>query len=275
MSSVSRALALICLVATATACRAVPILRVCADPDNLPWSNDHQQGFENRIANLLATDMGMQVAYVWFPQREAFFRKTLNAGVCDVVMGVPVGMDEAATTRPYYVSSYAFLSRRDRHLRISSLDDPRLQTLKIGVHISGEQDESLPPAEALIRRGIVRNLVGYSIFGNLYETNPAADLIKATVQRQVDVAVVWGPLAGYFARQSPVALDITPITADTKNPELPMAFAIGIGVRRNDEVLLRRLDAELARRKPEIQRLLVRYGIPQVSPAAPAFQGGN
>lgn len=274
MSSVSKWLMIALLAVATTTCRAASVLRVCADPNNLPWSNELEQGFENHIASLIAADMGMQVRYVWYPQGEKFFRRTLDAGVCDVVMGVPAGMEEAATTQPYYTSSYAFLSRRDRHLQIASLDDPRLRTLRIGVHILGEQDDSLPPVHALISRGIVRNLVGYSIFGNLTEKNPSADLIRAVIHRDVDVAVVWGPLAGYFARKSAVPLDVTPIAADPRNPNLPMVFGIAIGVRPRDEALLRHLDAEVARRQPEINRLLTTYGIPQVS-HAPALQGGN
>jgi quinoprotein dehydrogenase-associated probable ABC transporter substrate-binding protein len=262
------------LTAAAALSHAAPVLRVCADPNNLPWSNRQQQGFENQIASMIAGDMGMQVTYVWYSQGEKFFRKTLDAGVCDVVMGVPAGMDEAATTRPYYVSSYAFLSRRDRHLEIRSFDDPRLRTLKIGVHILGEQDDSLPPVHALISRGIVANLVGYSIFGNLNEKNPSADLIRAVVNGDVDLAIVWGPLAGYFAQQSRIPLDVTPIASDPKNPQLPMVFGIGIGVRPQEDGLRQRLDAEVARRQPEIQRLLVAYGIPQVS-AATQLHGGN
>jgi mxaJ protein len=277
MSSASRTLALAAL-ATAVwvpaTCLAAPLLRVCADPNNLPYSNQQQQGFENKIAHMIADHMGLRVSYVWDRQGEKFFRQTLDAGACDVVMGVPAGMDEAATTRPYYVSSYAFLSRRDRHLEITSLDDPRLRTLKIGVHILGDEDDSLPPVHALIGRGIVRNLVGYSIFGHLGEKNPSADLIRAVVNREVDVAVVWGPLAGYFARHSQVPLEVTPIAADPKNPQLPMAFGIGIGVRPRDEGLRERLDAELARCQPEIRRLLVAYGIPQLR-AMPALHGGN
>ena len=150
-------------------------------------------------------------------------------------MGVPAGMEEAVATRPYYFSSYAFLTRRDRNLHIASFDDPRLRTLRIGVHILGDQDDSLPPVHALISRGIVRNLVGYSIFGNLSEKNPAADLIQAVeTDKDVDVAVVWGPLAGYFARQSPVPLEVTPIASDPAHPALPMVFGIGIGVRPRD-----------------------------------------
>lgn len=274
MSSASRFLVVVILATLVTPGHAASLLRVCADPNNLPWSNEQQQGFENRIADLVATDMGMQVRYVWYRQGEKFFRKTLEAGVCDVVMGVPTGMDEASTTRPYYVSSYAFVSRRDRELAITSLDDPRLHTLRIGVHILGEQDDSLPPVHALISRGVVRNLVGYSIFGHLDEQNPSADLINAVVKGDVDVAIVWGPLAGYFAQRSAVPLTVTAIDADPKNPSLPMMFAIGVGVRPRDEVLREKLDAEIQRREPEIRRLLASYGVPQVHPSS-VLRGGN
>jgi len=274
MSSVFKLAALLLVGCTGVTCQASRLLRVCADPNNLPYSNEQQQGFENHLADLVARDMGMQVSYVWYRQGDKFFRKTLDAGVCDVVMGVPSGMDEAASTQPYYVSSYAFLSRRDRHLDIHSLDDPRLRTLRIGVHILGDEDDNLPPVHALISRGIVKNLVGYSIFGRLDEKNPSADLIRAVVDRDVDIAVVWGPLAGYFARASTVPLEVTPIEADPKNPALPMVFGIGMGVRPQDAALRQRLDAELERRRPDIQRLLASYGIPEVRPVA-AVHGGN
>jgi mxaJ protein len=253
---------LLCLAASLP-CLAAPPLRVCADPNNLPYSNDQQQGFENRIADLIAADFGAQVTYFWFPQREKFFRRTLNSGACDVVLGVPSGFDEAATTRPYYRSTYVFISRSDRHLRLESLDDPRLRSLKIGVHVLGEQDDSLPPVHALVSRGIVKNLVGFSIFGNLNEKDPPSDLIKAVADAKVDVAVAWGPMAGYFAKNSDVPLDITPIESDSAHPDLPLAFDIGIGVRANDTELKQKLDAELVRRHREIETILRSYGIPE------------
>src|SRR6185437_9058364 len=116
---------------------AAGTLRVCADPNNLPFSNRAQQGFENHLAALVAKDLGMQLSYFWYPQRQNFFKKTLNAGQCDVVMGVPLGIADASTTAPYYRSSYVFISRRDRNLTIKSMGDPRLRTLRIGVHITG------------------------------------------------------------------------------------------------------------------------------------------
>lgn len=253
-------------------CWAAPVLRVCADPNDLPYSNQQQQGFENHLARMIASDLGSQVSYVWYPQRSKFFQKTLDSGVCDVVMGVPAGMEDVAITRPYYISSYAFVSRRDRHLRITSLDDPRLRTLRIGVHILGDEDDNVPPVQALIRRGMVRNLVGYSIFGHLDQTNPSANLIRAVADKEVDVAVVWGPLAGYFAQKSAAPLDVNPIAADPADPA--MTYSIGIGVRPQDAQLRQTLDAELQRREPEIRKLLASYGIPQVHPTA-AVEGGN
>jgi quinoprotein dehydrogenase-associated probable ABC transporter substrate-binding protein len=247
---------------------AAPALRVCSDPNSLPYSNRQQEGFENRIAELIAKDMGMELSYFWFPQREKFFKETLNSGVCDVVMGVPRGFDEADVTRPYYRSSYVFVSRHDRNLHIDSFDDPRLKTLRIGVHVLGEQDDSLPPVHALTSRGIVRNLVGYSIFGNLAEANPAADLIAAVTKNDVDVAVAWGPLAGYFTQHSAVPLDITPVDRDPMHPDLPFAFDIGLGVREGDSELKQRLDAELVRRHAEIEEILRSYGIPQLDIAS-------
>jgi quinoprotein dehydrogenase-associated probable ABC transporter substrate-binding protein len=269
MSSVIKSILALIVVAASLPCLAATTeLRVCADPNNLPYSNDQKQGFENQLAALIGKDLNMQVSYFWFPQREAFFKKTLNSGVCDVVMGVPAGFDEADTTRPYYRSSYVFISRRDRHLHITSFDDPRLRTLKIGVHILGEQDDSLPPVHAFTSRGIVRNLVGFSIFGNLNEKNPPAELIRSVADGKVDVAVAWGPLAGYFIRQSLVPLEITPIDGDPTLPSLPFHFDIAIGVRAGDRALKESLDAELVRRRATIHKILKSYGIPQFDEAA-------
>ncbi len=250
-------------------------LRVCADPNNLPYSNEQRQGFENKIAELIGHDLNRPVTYFWFPQREKFFKSTLNRGVCDVVMGVPVGFDEAETTTPYYRSAYVFITRRDRGLHISSFDDPRLRTLKIGVHVLGEQDDSVPPVHAFTSRGIVQNLVGYSIFGNLNEENPPADLIKAVANRAVDVAVAWGPMAGYFAEHSSVPLELTPVASDSRNPSLPFHFDIAIGVRQGDTKLREQLDAELIRRHSEIESILRTYGVPQLPLAASQSASSN
>ena len=268
MYSVSKLAVLVALSGSVSLCFALPVLRVCSDPNNLPFSNREQQGFENKIADLIAHDLHMQVSYFWYPQREKFFKNTLNSGLCDVVMGVPSGFEESETTRPYYRSTYVFIARSDRNLRIDSFDDPRLKSLRIGVHVLGEQDDSLPPVHALTSRGIVRNLVGYSIFGNLAEANPASDLIKAVINKDVDVAIVWGPLAGYFTQKSGNALQITPVDGDPMHPQLPLAFDISIGVREGETQLKKTLNGELVKRHDDIQRMLASYGIPQI-PLAP------
>lgn len=268
MSSASKLLLLVASVALGASAGAQQELRICADPNNLPYSNEHQQGFENRIADLIGHDLNRPVTYFWFPQREKFFKSTLNRGVCDVVMGVPVGFDEAEATSPYYGSSYVFVTRRDRHLHITGFDDPQLRTLKIGVHVLGEQDDSVPPVHAFTSRGIVHNLVGYSIFGNLNETDPPADLIRAVADGKIDVAVAWGPLAGYFAKNSRVPLDLTPVTRDARNPTLPFEYQIAIGVRQGDTALKQQLDEELVRRRKDIQNILRAYGVPLLASAA-------
>ncbi len=265
MSSAIKSLALLLSASATLTCADFPALRVCADPNNLPYSNQQQQGFENELAQMIAADFGTRVSYTWFEQRGAFFRKTLDAGQCDVVMGVPAGMERLATTQPYYRSTYVFVSRRDRHLDIHSLDDPRLRQLQIGVHVLGDGDSDLPPVHALTSRGIVRNLVGFGIFGNLDETNPPSDIVKAVADGKVDLAVAWGPMAGYFASHSAVPLHVVPIDPDPSNPSLPLAFDIAIGVRPADRELKQRLDAELNRRRPEISHLLQTNGIPSVT----------
>lgn len=265
MSSATNCLMMLALLCMATPLLAAKDLRVCSDPNNLPYSNEQQQGFENQLASLIGKDLNEPVVYVWSREGGKFFKQTLNAGRCDVVMGVPTGFDEAETTAPYYRSTYVFLTRRSSQLHLTGFDDPRLRTLKIGVHILGDQDDSIPPVHALTSRGIVRNLVGYSIFGHLDETNPAADLVKAVADGQVDVAIAWGPLAGYFAKHSAVPLDVTPIAGDPSLPQLPFHFDIALGVREGDEQLKQQLDAELLRRRTDIQQLLRSYGIPQVA----------
>lgn len=240
-------------------------LNVCADPNNLPYSNAAGEGFENHLAELLAQSMGRKVEYTWWAQRRGFIRNTLKAGRCDVVMGLPSGFDEALTTHPYYQSSYALVYRKDSDYDLQSLDDPRLHDLKIGVHLVGEGIS--PPAEVLARHGIIRNVVGYSIFGDYSEPNPPARLIEAVARGDIDVAVAWGPLAGYFAEQSDTPLEVLPLP-ESGNPTLPFRFDIAMGVRPGDTRLRDKLEALLTQKQPEIHALLRQYGIPLVNAQA-------
>jgi quinoprotein dehydrogenase-associated probable ABC transporter substrate-binding protein len=243
-------------------------LRVCADPNNLPFSNQGREGFENRIAEIIARDLKATLHYTWWAQRRGFVRNTLKAGLCDVIIGVPTSFELAATTRPYYRSSYVFVSRADRHLPVASFDAPALHSLKIGVQLIGDDYANSPPAHALAARGITENVVGFTVYGDYSQPNPPARILDAVVQGKVDVAVVWGPLAGYFASRSPTRLTLQPVSPQIDLPFLPFVFDIGMGVRRGDTALKDELDAIIERRKPQIDAILRRYGIPRVdSPA--------
>jgi mxaJ protein len=252
--------------ASSHAAEEAKALRVCADPNNLPFSNQRGEGFENRLAKIMARELGRKLEYTWWAQRRGFFRNTLNAGRCDLVMGVPSGFEMVLTTRPYYRSSYALVYRKNTDYAPRSLDDPQLRTLKIGLHFIGDDYSNPPPAEALARRGIIRNVVGYSIYGDYREPNPPARLIEAVARGDVDVAIAWGPLAGYFAKRQPVTLAVVPLPAPSEAQALPFEFSIAIGVRKDDEPLRAALDQALVRKRGPIDRLLKQYGVPLVGP---------
>jgi mxaJ protein len=242
-------------------------LRVCADPNNLPFSNRRGEGFENRIADLIARELGANLHYTWWAQRRGFVRNTLRQGLCDVIIGVPAGYDPVLTTRPYYRSTYVFVSRRDQALTLTSLDDPRLPKLKIGVHLMGDDGANAPPAHALSRRGIITNVVGYTIYGDYTEPNPPARLIDAVANGAIDVALAWGPLAGYFSQREPIPLEISAILPPVDPPGLRFVFSIAMGVRKEDVVLRDELDQLIDRRRNAIQKILHEYGVPQVAEA--------
>lgn len=240
------------------------VLRVCADPNNLPFSNQSAEGFENRIVELVAKDMGAKLEYVWWAQRRGFSRNTLEADSCDVWPGVSSELERLGTTRPYYRSIYVFVSRIDRGLEIDSLDDPRLKDLVIGVQLIGDDGANTPPAHALARRGHTENIRGYMIYGNYRDSNPPRRIVDAVADGSVDVAVAWGPMAGFFAQKSAVPLKVTAVEARSGEPELPMAYDISMGVRKNDDALRAELDRILTARRSEIRNILVEYGVPLV-----------
>ena len=261
---------LLSLPAFATACdsareaqASAPALRVCADPNNLPFSNKKGEGFENRIAELIGRDMGRKVTYTWWAQRRGFVRNTLNAGDCDLIMGVPSSFDLTAVTNPYYRSTYVFLTRKDRNLTIRSYDDPILRKLKIGVQLIGDDGANTPPVHALGARGIVGNLKGYLVYGDYRQPNPPSRVVDAVATGDVDVAIVWGPLAGYFAARENVPLEITPVSPQVDLPFLPQVFDIAIGVRRNDKAFRDTLDGILERERKTIDSILESYHVPR------------
>ena len=244
-------------------------LRVCADPNNLPFSNRRGEGFENALAALLARDLGATVRYTWWAERRGFFRNTLKAGLCDVVMGVPTSFEMALPTRPYYRSTYVFLTRRDGGPAVRSFDDPVLRRVRVGVQLLGKDGANTPPAHALSRRGVVGNVRGYTVYGDYRQDSPPARIVDAVARGEVDVAVVWGPLAGYYARRQKVPLTLVPVSPQIDLPFLPFVYDIAIGVRRGEKALRDEIDRVLERRRPEIDAILDRYGVPRVEEVTP------
>jgi quinoprotein dehydrogenase-associated probable ABC transporter substrate-binding protein len=252
------------------AAQALParVLHVVADPNNLPFSNDKLEGFENRLAELIAREMGAKVQYAWRAQRRGFFRHAFQDDGGDVVLGVPTGFDRALTTAPYYRSSYAFVYRADRGLDIKSLDDPALRKLKIGIQLAGDESSGPPPAFALARRGLVDNMVGYSLYGDYTEPNPPARVVDAVANGEVDVAIVWGPLAGYCAKHEAVPLTVVPVSPAVDPPAMRFAFDISVGVRKGGKDLRDEINGILARNRDEVDKILDAYGVPRVDGTA-------
>ena len=184
--------------------------------------------------------------------------------------GVPVTVDRAWNTIPYYRSTYVFVSRQDRDLDIASLEDERLQQLSIGVHLIGDDGANTPPADALAHRGVTGNIKGYMIYGDYRQSSPPSRLIEAVENGEIDIAAAWGPLAGYAAKTSPVSLRITPIEDDGNFAPLKFRFAIAMGVRHGDHALHQQLDEAIAHKRNEIRQLLSLYGVPLVDESKPA-----
>jgi mxaJ protein len=242
-------------------------LWVCADPNNLPFSNAAGRGFENRIAALVASDLGRRVRYFWEPQRRGFIRTTLKAGYCDLVMGVPAGYELVEPTRPYYTSTYVFVSRRDRGLRLHSFDDRRLAHFAIGIQLTGDDYANPPAAQALAARNLAGNVRGFTVYGDYSDTAPQQPIIDAIANGGLDTAVVWGPVAGYFASRSRVPLDVTPVAPSVDWTGLPFTFSIAMGVRRGESAFRAQIDDVIVRRRSDIQAILREFGVPLVASA--------
>jgi mxaJ protein len=238
-------------------------LRVCADPNNLPFSNERGEGFENKLVALVAEELGAEVEYTWRAQRRGFLRETLKAGICDVVPGLPSNLEGVRTTAPYYRSTYVFATRADGPA-IASFDDAQLRTLAVGVQLIGDDGANAPPAHALSRRGLVDNVRGYSVYGDYRQPNPPARIIEALARGEIDVAAVWGPLAGYFAPRQAVPLKLAAVQPAFDGPERPMVWDIAMAVRNDDRGLRDDIDAALDRRRADVAAILAAYGVPRL-----------
>lgn len=238
--------------------RAAPEeLRICSDPGNLPFSDRQLQGFENKIADLIAADMGMHAAHYWWPSQRGMVRSFLNTERCDVLIGVPTGYDPVTFTKPYYRTAYVITYDKTRDFSITTLDDPVLKELKIGVHVN------TPPHDALANRGIIGNQVkAYSLFFDSQygsEDYPGR-VVEDLLAKKIDVAIIWGPIAGYFVKKRGAPLAIVPL--EGSEARIPFTFKISMGVRKRANELKDKLEAALQRQQSNIQKVLEDYGVP-------------
>jgi len=228
-------------------------LRVCGDTDNLPYSNKKREGFENKIAEVIAKEVGAELTYYWWPHQRGLIRNTLRAGQCDVLISVPQGWEPVLWTRPYYRSGYVIVYPKAKGHKITSLDDPVLKQLKIGVYVNS------PPCETLAEKGIVKNMVGYNPLD--YQQDRPGKIIEDLIAGEIDVAVVWGPVAGYYAKKLNAShLDIVPL--QDGDPGNPFSFEFSMGVREGNKALKAQLEEALSKRQAEIQKILEDYGVP-------------
>jgi mxaJ protein len=233
-------------------------VRVCADPDDLPFSNAAGSGFDNRIAELLVRGLNRPVVFVWARARRGFLRERFNKGACDLLMDVPQGLKHVKSTVPYYTSSYVFVTRRRDHLQLSHFDDPAIGQQRIGLQIL-EEDFS-PPSLPLIRSGHAAQFVGFDSFGRGGE-----DIVRAVAEGRVGFSVVWGPLAGYYAAKQRVPLALSVVQPSVDASGIPFSFAMTIAVHSNDVALARELNTEIRLNRSKIRSILEVYHVPLIS----------
>jgi quinoprotein dehydrogenase-associated probable ABC transporter substrate-binding protein len=229
-------------------------LRVCADPNNLPFSDEKQQGFENKIADVMASALGLKVDFTWFPQVIGFVRNTLQAHRCDLVMGTVTGDDIMQTTNPYYFTTYVMAYRSDKGLALESLQDPQLSRLSLGVV------GATPPSDLLVRHDLMSHTKPYQLTIDTRAEAPAHQMIQDVLDGTIDVGFLWGPIAGYYRKHDQLPLNLVPVTEEPGAPR--MKYHIAMGVRGNEPEWRRRINAVILQQQPEITAILRDYGVP-------------
>jgi quinoprotein dehydrogenase-associated probable ABC transporter substrate-binding protein len=232
-------------------------LRVCADPANMPFSNDRGEGFENRIAEIVASELKVPVEYTWFPQATGFIRQTLFAKRCDVVIGYAQGDELVLNTNHYYRSSYALVYRNGAGLDgLDTLRDPRLKGRRIGV-VAGT-----PPGSLMAQLGLIQNAKPYPLMVDRRHDSPGERMVDDIRSGDIDAGVLWGPMAGYFANKGGAKLPVVPLLMESGTPR--MAYRITFGVRNLDDDWKRQLNAVIAKRQGDIDAVLLQFGVPLV-----------
>ena len=229
-------------------------LKVCADPNNLPFSNEKKEGFENKIADLMGAELGLKVGYAWFPQVIGFVRNTLRARLCDLVMGTVAGDEILQTTNPYYFTTYVMFYRSDKGVDFEGTKDPRLAGLRLGV-VAGT-----PPGDLLVRHDLMSQTKPYALSVDTRAESPTHEMVQDVFDGTIDVGFLWGPIAGYYAKQAKPPLSLALLTKEKSGP--PMTYRIVMGVRRTDQDWKRELNSLIGANQKEIDHLLLSYGVP-------------
>ena len=231
------------------------VLRVCADPRNLPFSNEKGEGFENKLAELFAEKLQKKLDYMYFPQATGFVRMTLVAHRCDVIMGFPQGDDLVQGTNPYYRTAYALVAKQGSGLdQVAALEDQRLKGKHIGI-VAGT-----PPATNMAAYGLMTNAKSYPLMIDTRFDSSTVAMIDDLMSGEIDAGVLWGPMAGYYARQANPPLHVTPLVKETSGPRL--AYRIGMGVRPADQNWKRLLNRLIQENQPAINKILLDFGVP-------------
>jgi quinoprotein dehydrogenase-associated probable ABC transporter substrate-binding protein len=231
------------------------VFRVCADPRNLPFSNEAGEGFENKLAEFFAKKLDKKVAYAWYPGATGFVRNTLNAHKCDVIMGFPQGNDFAQVTNPYYRTSYALIFKPGSDIdAVKSLDDSILKTKRIGI-VAGT-----PPATYMAKKGLLAKAKSYPLTIDTRFDSTSQTMIKDLEAGEIDAGILWGPIAGYYGKNENPKLSIAPLTKEQGGPRL--AYRIGMGVRASDQEFKRLLNRMIQENQHEIDAILLSYGVP-------------
>ena len=231
------------------------LLRVCADPANLPFSDEDREGFENKIADLLGEKLGVPVVYEWFPQATGFVRQTLASKKCDIIMGYAQGHELVQNTNHYYRSSYVMLYLKGGKLEgLKNLDDPRLKEARIGA------TAGTPPATVLALNALLGNLEPYPLMVDRRHESPAEKMVADLVAKKIDLALLWGPIGGYFAKKSGTDITVVPMANETKGPR--MAYRITFGIRRGEIEWKRQLNTLIKENQDAINKIMLDFGVP-------------
>jgi len=229
-------------------------LKVCADPNNLPFSDEKKEGFENKIAELIGAELGRPVDYAWFPQVIGFVRNTLQAHLCDLVIGTVAGDEIMQTTNPYYFTTYVMFYRSDKGFAVDGVRDPRLANLRLGV-VAGT-----PPADLLVHHDLMPHTKPYALTVDTRVESPTHDMVQDVVDGTIDAGFLWGPIAGYYRKHDALPLTLVPLKSEPGAAR--MAYHIAMGVRANEPEWRRRVNAAVVKRQTEITVILRDYGVP-------------